>query len=91
MPVDLPTSLLSVEDADEDNVEGYATGGAPVAIASIDTGVQMDHPEFGGGERVINVMLKIVWVTASWAIVTSVQRRSRWVTWAGSSSSRDSR
>ncbi len=41
------TSLISVEDADEDNIEGYATGGAPVSIASIDTGVQMDHPEFG--------------------------------------------
>jgi subtilisin family serine protease len=40
-------SLISVEDADEDNIEGYAAGGAPVSIASIDTGVQMDHPEFG--------------------------------------------
>lgn len=42
------TSYLSVDDADEDNVEGYASGGGPVSIASIDTGVQMDHPEFGG-------------------------------------------
>ncbi|MCH7531846.1 MAG: S8 family serine peptidase [Gemmatimonadetes bacterium] len=42
------TSYLSVEDADEDNHEGYASGGGPVSIASIDTGVQMDHPEFGG-------------------------------------------
>ena len=42
-------SYLSVEDADEDNVEGYASGGGgAVSIASIDTGVQMDHPEFGG-------------------------------------------
>ncbi len=42
------TSLISVEDADEDNVEGYASGGGAVSIASIDTGVQMNHPEFGG-------------------------------------------
>jgi len=40
-------SLISVNDADMDNVEGYAVGGAPVSIASIDTGVQMDHPAFG--------------------------------------------
>jgi subtilisin family serine protease len=46
------TSLLSVDDADEDNIEGYASGGGPVSIASIDTGVQMDHPEFGGANIV---------------------------------------
>jgi serine protease len=40
-------SLLSVNDADMDNVEGYASVGSPVSIASIDTGVQFDHPEFG--------------------------------------------
>ncbi len=41
------TSYLSIDDADEDNIEGYASGGGPVSIASIDTGVQMDHSEFG--------------------------------------------
>jgi len=46
------SSYLSVEDADVDNVEGYASGGTPVAIASIDTGVQLDHPEFGGANLV---------------------------------------
>jgi subtilisin family serine protease len=40
-------SLLSVADADMDNVEGYGAGGSPVAIASIDTGVEFAHPEFG--------------------------------------------
>ena len=40
------TSYLSVEDADEDNVEGYASGGGQVSIASIDTGVDRNHPEF---------------------------------------------
>lgn len=46
------TSYLSVADADMDNVEGYAAGGDPVSIASIDTGVRMDHPEFGGATLV---------------------------------------
>lgn len=41
------TSLLSVDDADEDNIEGYAAGGVDVSIASIDTGVDFSHPEFG--------------------------------------------
>ena len=45
-------SLLSVEDADMDNVEGYAAGGSPVAIASIDTGVEFGHPEFGSATLV---------------------------------------
>ena len=40
-------SYLSVTDADEDNVEGYAAGGAPVSMASIDTGVDFGHAEFG--------------------------------------------
>ncbi|MBT5045214.1 MAG: hypothetical protein HOM57_09220, partial [Gemmatimonadales bacterium] len=40
-------SMISVDDADMDNVEGYAAGGSSVSIASIDTGVQFDHPEFG--------------------------------------------
>jgi serine protease len=46
------SSLLSVEDADIDNAEGYASGGASVAIASIDTGVDMTHAEFGGATLV---------------------------------------
>ena len=44
----LGASYASVADADEDNVEGYAAGGAAVKIASIDTGVDMDHPELVG-------------------------------------------
>lgn len=41
------TSLLSLADADEDNAPvGYATGGAAVSIASIDTGVDFGHTEF---------------------------------------------
>jgi subtilisin family serine protease len=44
----LPSSYASVADADEDNMEGYAAGGADVVIGSIDTGVDMDHPEFTG-------------------------------------------
>jgi subtilisin family serine protease len=44
----LPSSYASKVDADEDNVEGYASGGSPVVIGSIDTGVDMDHPEFTG-------------------------------------------
>jgi serine protease len=41
------TSYYSFADADEDNIEGYAAGGVPVSIASIDTGVDFYHPEFG--------------------------------------------
>ena len=44
----LSSSYASLADADEDNVENYATGGADVVIGSIDTGVDMDHPEFIG-------------------------------------------
>lgn len=40
-------SYLSAADADMDNIEGYAAGGSPVVIGSIDTGVEMNHPEFG--------------------------------------------
>jgi len=42
------TSMLSVADADEDNIEGYAAGGAAVVVGSIDTGVDLTHPEFTG-------------------------------------------
>jgi serine protease len=44
----IPSSYASTLDADEDNVEGYAAGGADVVIGSIDTGVDMDHPELVG-------------------------------------------
>lgn len=39
---------LSTDDADEDNIEGYAGGGSAVSIASIDTGVDFAHAEFLG-------------------------------------------
>ena len=44
----LPASYASTADADEDNIEGYATGGSNVVIGSIDTGVDFTHPEFTG-------------------------------------------
>lgn len=42
----LPSSYASTVDADEDNIEGYATGGADVVVGSIDTGVDFTHSEF---------------------------------------------
>lgn len=45
-------SKVSLDDADIDNVEGYASGGAPVVIGSIDTGVQFGHPEFLPGQLI---------------------------------------
>jgi subtilisin family serine protease len=44
----IPASYASTLDADEDNIEGYAAGGSDVVIGSIDTGVDMTHPEFTG-------------------------------------------
>lgn len=44
----LGASYASIADADEDNIEGYAAGGSQVVVGSIDTGVDMDHPEFTG-------------------------------------------
>jgi subtilisin family serine protease len=44
----LPASYNPLADADEDNIEGYASGGSAVVIGSIDTGADMDHPEFVG-------------------------------------------
>ena len=41
-------SYASTADADEDNIENYATGGADVVIGSIDTGVRMTHEQFTG-------------------------------------------
>ena len=43
----IPSSYASLSDADEDNIEGYAAGGADVVIGSIDTGVDFNHQEFG--------------------------------------------
>jgi len=44
----IPASYAAIADADEDNIEGYAAGGADVTIGSIDTGVDFSHPEFTG-------------------------------------------
>jgi hypothetical protein len=44
----LPSSYASLLDADEDNVEGYASVGAAVEIGSIDTGVDLAHPQLAG-------------------------------------------
>ena len=44
----LGASYASVADADEDVVEGFAADGADVVIGSIDTGVDMTHPQFTG-------------------------------------------
>ncbi len=44
----LPGSYASLADADEDNIEGYAAGGSQVVIGSIDTGVDLLHPELAG-------------------------------------------
>jgi serine protease len=44
----LPSSYASLLDTDEDNVQGYAAGGSDVVIGSIDTGVDLDHPELVG-------------------------------------------
>lgn len=44
----LPSTYASIADADMDNIEGYAAGGADVTIGSIDTGVDFTHPEFTG-------------------------------------------
>lgn len=46
------TSYISVNDADEDNIEGYASGGSAVVIGSIDSGVDLDHPEFLTGQLI---------------------------------------
>lgn len=44
----LPSTYASLLDADQDAIENIATGGAPVVISSIDTGVDSDHAEFTG-------------------------------------------
>lgn len=44
----IPSSYASLLDADEDNVESYASGGAAVEIGSIDTGVDLAHVQLAG-------------------------------------------
>jgi subtilisin family serine protease len=44
----IPASYASTLDADEDAIEGIASGGGDVVIGSIDTGVDFNHPEFTG-------------------------------------------
>jgi subtilisin family serine protease len=44
----LPSQYRSVLDADMDAIETIGAGGAPVVISNIDTGVDLDHPEFTG-------------------------------------------
>lgn len=46
------SSFASTADADEDNVEGYASGGSDVEIGSIDTGVDFNHAEFLPGQLI---------------------------------------
>ncbi|MEJ2218354.1 MAG: S8 family serine peptidase [Gemmatimonadota bacterium] len=46
------TSYESTNDADEDNVGTYASGGVADTIASIDTGVDFTHPEFLAGHLI---------------------------------------
>jgi len=49
----ISSSYASVSDADEDNIEGYASGAAnDVVLGSVDTGVDLTHTEFTG--RLIN-------------------------------------
>jgi serine protease len=44
----IPASYASTADADEDAIEGIGVGGAAVVISSLDTGVDLAHPEFAG-------------------------------------------
>lgn len=45
----IPSSYASILDADEDNISGYASGAThDVVLGSIDTGVDLDHPELVG-------------------------------------------
>ncbi|UCF19060.1 MAG: S8 family serine peptidase [Gemmatimonadota bacterium] len=46
------SSYVSVQDADEDNIESYASGGSSVVIGSIDTGVDFGHGEFLPGQLI---------------------------------------
>jgi subtilisin family serine protease len=44
----LPASYASLSDADMDNIEGIGAGGSAVVVGSIDTGVQLNHPQLVG-------------------------------------------
>ena len=44
----LPSTYSSLLDADEDAINGIGSGGGAVVVSSLDTGVDMDHPEFTG-------------------------------------------
>jgi subtilisin family serine protease len=45
----IPSSYASILDADEDNIAGIASSATHnVVLGSIDTGVDMDHPELAG-------------------------------------------
>jgi serine protease len=44
----IPSSYASLSDADEDAIKGIGAGGAAVVIGNIDTGVDINHPEFAG-------------------------------------------
>ena len=46
------TNYYSTADADEDVIEGIGAGGAAVVVGSIDTGVDMDHPDFLPGQLI---------------------------------------
>lgn len=48
----IPDSYTSISDADEDNVEAYGAGGSAVVIGSLDTGVDLVHPEFLAGQLI---------------------------------------
>lgn len=44
----IPASYASLADKDEDAIEGFGAGGAAVVIGSLDSGVDLTHPEFTG-------------------------------------------
>ena len=44
----IPASYASTLDADQDNIDGYAAGGAQVVVGNIDTGVRLTHEQFTG-------------------------------------------
>ena len=48
----ISSTYASISDADEDNIETYAAGGATVIVGSIDTGVDFTHTEFVAGQLI---------------------------------------
>jgi serine protease len=73
----IPSANASVLDADEDNIEGFAVGGADVVVGSIDTGVDFTHPEF---RAVSSPELTGTRTTTTLAMKTDTvrTRRGRW-------------